>query len=71
MELKSYRTVKGTPDVNLDELGKTNVAGMDVEIIDPVEVRIYRARVPAHMRVCVLRDVCVRACARACVSIIS
>lgn len=38
MELKSYRTVEGTPDVDLDVVGKTKVAGMDVEVIDPVEV---------------------------------
>lgn len=38
LELKSYRTVEGTPDVNLDVVGKTKVAGMDVEVIDPVEV---------------------------------
>ncbi|CAB1105895.1 unnamed protein product [Ectocarpus sp. CCAP 1310/34] len=37
LELKSYRTVEGTPDVNLDVVGKTKVAGMDVEVIDPVE----------------------------------
>lgn len=31
--------VIGTPDVDLDVVGETNVAGMDVEVIDPVEVR--------------------------------
>ncbi|CAM9785077.1 unnamed protein product [Ascophyllum nodosum] len=37
LELKSYRTVEGTPDVNLDVLGKTMIAGMVVEVVDPVE----------------------------------
>lgn len=46
LELKSYRTVVGTPDVDLDVVGKTKVGGMDVEVIDPVEVR-------ACARVCV------------------
>lgn len=39
LKLKSYRTVEGTPEVNLDVLGKTMIAGMEVEVIDPVEVR--------------------------------
>lgn len=39
LELKSYRTIEGTPDVDLDVLGTTVVAGMDVEVIDPAEVR--------------------------------
>lgn len=39
LKLKSYRTVEGTPNVNLDVVGKTKVAGMEVEVIDPVEVR--------------------------------
>lgn len=38
LELRSYRTVEGSPDVDLDVVGKTKVAGMDVEVIDPVEV---------------------------------
>lgn len=29
----------GTPDVDLDVVGKTKVGDMDVEVIDPVEVR--------------------------------
>lgn len=40
LELSSYRTVEGTPDVDLDVVGTSKVAGMDVEVIDPVEVRM-------------------------------
>lgn len=41
LELKSYRTVEGTPDVDLGVVGKTTVAGMDVEVIDPGDVRFF------------------------------
>lgn len=58
LKLKSYRTVIGTPDVDLDVVGKSKVGGMDVEVIDPVEVRACaRARARA---VCVGSSVLIR-----------
>lgn len=41
MELKTYRIMRGTPDVDLGKLGKTFVGPTEVEVIDPVEVLYY------------------------------
>ena len=35
--IESYKTVEGTADIDLSVEGKTEVAGMIVEVIDPVE----------------------------------
>lgn len=38
LELTSYKILQGEPDVDLHAVGKTMVGGMEVEVIDPVEV---------------------------------
>lgn len=38
LELKSYRIVEGTPDVDLGVIGKRKIGEMEVEVIDPTEV---------------------------------